>query len=62
MEDFKNLFCNLALPLWIFSEPMPPKKHNDNIDDPVMCMPVKSFPKGFSVWDKLEIKGVKTYG
>ena len=23
---FRNLFSNLALPLWLFSEPLPPNK------------------------------------
>ena len=26
VEHFKNAFVNLALPLWLFSEPMPPLK------------------------------------
>ncbi len=25
-DKFRNLFSNLALPLWLFSEPLPPNK------------------------------------
>ena len=31
ITDFKNAFINLALPLWLFSEPMPPIKNVDKV-------------------------------
>lgn len=32
IEDFKNSFINLALPLWLFSEPMPPIRNVDKVN------------------------------
>lgn len=31
IEHFKNAFANLALPLWLLSEPMPPIKATDKV-------------------------------
>ncbi|PFH32051.1 ubiquitin-activating enzyme E1 family protein [Besnoitia besnoiti] len=55
LEDFKNAFANLALPLWLFSEPMPPIRVTDKEFDPVACGPIRALPKGFSCWDKVEV-------
>lgn len=55
IEDFKNAFINLALPLWIFSEPLPPVKTVDKDYDPVACGPVRARPYGFTPWEKLTI-------
>ena len=64
---------NLALPLWLFTEPLPPNKNKDVDFDPVLEGPVKAIPpgdqqnftnfnlsKGFTVWDKITIKGPMT--
>jgi ubiquitin-activating enzyme E1 len=45
---FKNLFCNLAIPMWVFSEPLPPTKNIDSFDI-VLGGPVKAIPNG--KWD-----------
>lgn len=56
IEDFKNAFLNLALPLFILSEPLPPIKTKSVDYDPVAIGPVKAKPEGFTTWDVLEIR------
>jgi ubiquitin-activating enzyme E1 len=60
VELFKNAFVNLALPMWLLSEPMPPLKTVSKDHDPVVMGPVKAMPEGFTPWEKLEITGLKT--
>jgi len=60
VEHFKNAFVNLALPLWLFSEPMPPLKTVSKDHDPVVMGPVKARPEGFTPWEKIEVSGLKT--
>jgi len=55
VEMFKNAFVNLALPLWVMSEPLPPLKTNSKEHDPVVLGPVKAKPEGFTTWDKVEL-------
>ncbi|OXB71353.1 UNVERIFIED_CONTAM: hypothetical protein H355_013274 [Colinus virginianus] len=56
LEDFKNAFVNLALPLWLFSEPMPPNRVVDKEYDLVFRGPVRALPKGgFTCWDKIDV-------
>jgi len=63
VEDFKNAFATLALPLWVLSEPMPPLKTVSKDFDPIVQGPVKAKPEGFSSWDKILIdKGDCTLG
>ena len=42
----KNSFMNLALPLWLFSEPMPPLLNKDKDYDPIVLGPIKAIPNG----------------
>ena len=42
----KNSFMNLALPLWLFSEPMPPVYMKDKDYDPIVLGPIKAIPSG----------------
>lgn len=60
LNKMKNSFMNLALPLWIFSEPEPPIKAKDKDYDPVLMGPVKAIPSGFTTWDKLFVQGPLT--
>merc|ERR1719428_3566 len=60
VELFKNAFVNLALPMWLLSEPMPPLKTVSKDHDPVVMGPVKAMPEGFTPWEKLEMTGMKT--
>jgi len=43
---FRNAFCNLAVPLWLFSEPLPPVKMKDKDYDPIVLGPIKAIPPG----------------
>jgi len=56
VEDFKNAFVTLALPLWVLSEPLPPLKTVSKEHDPIVMGPVKARPEGFTTWDKVECK------
>lgn len=60
LDKMKNSFMNLALPLWIFSEPEPPIKAKDKDYDPILMGPVKAIPSGFTTWDKLLVTGPLT--
>lgn len=42
--SFRNSFCNLALPNWVFSETMDPIIHEDKEMDPILFMPVVAIP------------------
>ncbi|CAA9991047.1 ubiquitin-activating enzyme E1, putative [Plasmodium knowlesi strain H] len=55
LSYFKNAFINTALPLILFSEPMPPIKMRDKEYDDLMKGPIKAIPNGFTSWDKIEI-------
>ena len=46
---------NLALPLWLFCEPMPPTKMQDKEYDPVLMGAVKAVPPGWTSWDSISI-------
>lgn len=62
MESHRNAFANLALPIWLFSEPMPPIKNTDKDYDPIAMGPVKAYPPNYTTWDKLELTGPCTVG
>ena len=44
VEHLRNAFMNLAIPLFVFSEPMPAIKNKDQEMDPIMFVPVKAVP------------------
>jgi ubiquitin-activating enzyme E1 len=50
IEAYKNSFCNLALPLFTFSEPFPPEK-----------VKVRDGWE-WSLWDRFDFQGPKTLG
>jgi len=52
IESFKNGFINLALPLFLFSEPMPVNKIKSKDYDPISMTAVKSIPEGYTIYDK----------
>ncbi len=43
-DQRRNTFVNLALPLWIFSEPLPPLFVEDKEYDVMVLGPVKAVP------------------
>lgn len=57
---FRNSFCNLAVPMWVFSEPLPPIKNKDKDYDPIMMCAVKAIPSGWTNWDRIDVQGPKT--
>ena len=59
IKYLKNLFFNLSNNYYLFSEPTPPIKMEDKTDKEEGG-PLKYIPNGWSIWDKLEIKGPKT--
>ena len=44
IEHRRNGFVNLAIPLFVFSEPMPPICYTDKDMDPILFCPVKAVP------------------
>jgi len=43
-EAFKNVTINLALPLWVFNDPIEAMVMEDKEFDPIMCGPIKVVP------------------
>jgi len=60
IEDYRNAFINLGVSLFVFTEPTPPKAHEDEEMNVIMGGPVKAVPKGWTIWDTIEIKGSMT--
>jgi len=55
LEDVKNSFINLALPLFVFSEPTEVGKNKDKDYDPISMSAVKCVPAAFTVYDKIVV-------
>ncbi|EZG71894.1 putative ubiquitin-activating enzyme E1 [Gregarina niphandrodes] len=55
LEDYKNAFANLSLPLLLLSEPGSCKQMKSVDYDPIVGGPVRCKPDPFTSWDKVEI-------
>lgn len=55
LESFKNGFINLAVSLFLFSEPDEVKRNKSKDYDPVMCGPIKAIPEGYTCYDKVTV-------
>jgi len=62
IENVKNGFINLALPLFLFSEPTPVNKIKSKDFDPITLCRTKSIPEGYTIFDKIVVdKGSLTF-
>merc|ERR1719265_1995361 len=52
IESVKNGFINLALPLFLFSEPTEVGKIKSKDYDPISMSAVKAIPEGYTIYDK----------
>ena len=43
-EVYKNVTINLALPLWVFNDPIEAIVNTDKEFDPIMCGPIRVVP------------------
>lgn len=55
LEPFKNAFINLAVSLFLFSEPDDVKRTKSKEYDPVMCGPIRAIPEGYTCYDKITV-------
>jgi len=62
LEDVKNAFINLALPLFLFSEPTEVGKIKSKDYDPIAMCKTISIPEGYTIYDKTIVdKGSLTF-
>jgi ubiquitin-activating enzyme E1 len=56
IEDYRNAFINLAIPIFVMTEPTPPKKNVDVDFDLIMGGAIKAIPHEWTIWDTIEVK------
>lgn len=52
LSDMKNAFINLALPLFVFSEPTEVNKIKSKDFDPISMCQTKSIPEDYTIFNK----------
>ena len=62
LDGFKNAFINLAIGMFVFSEPDEVAKMQDKEYDPMLLGPVKAVPPNWTIWDKIKILEPITLG
>ena len=60
IKYMKNCFLNLAVCLFVMTEPAEKIEVQDKEYDELLLGPVKAIPPKWTVWDKIEINGSKT--
>jgi ubiquitin-activating enzyme E1 len=60
IEFMRNAFLNLAVSLFVLTEPAEKIQQTDKDYDPLMLGPVKAIPPKWTVWDKIVIDGPMT--
>ena len=60
IEFMRNCFLNLAISLFVMTEPAEVIKMQDKEYDELLLGPVKAIPPKWTVWDKIIINGSKT--
>lgn len=59
-SDYRNTNINLAIPLFLQTEPAEPQKQKDVEMDPILMGPVKAIPPNWTIWDTIRVKGPLT--
>jgi ubiquitin-activating enzyme E1 len=60
IEFMRNVFMNLAVNLFVLTEPGEKQVQRDSDFDPILLAPVKAVPEKWSVWDKIIVDGPLT--
>lgn len=57
IEQSRNFFSNLAINIFMFSEPSPVKVNKDKEYDEILLGPMVTVPKNWHTWDRIDIPG-----
>ena len=57
----RGAFINLAVSLFVLTEPAEKIEHKDKEYDALMLGPIKAVPPKWTVWDKIEVDGPMTF-
>ena len=61
IDFMRGVYMNLAVNMFVLTEPAPKIVVKDKEYDQVLLGPVKAIPEGWSIWDKIEIRGINTF-